>query len=656
MKHTEIQRHLLTTIACILACALPLRAARTIYVDPNAPGQNDGSSWANAYNYLQDALADANSSPKPVEIRVARGMYHPDRSTADPDGSRDANVAFQLINDVAIKGGYGGYAQADPNAQDFGLFESILSGDIQQNDTPYQQHDNSKRVVDGSHTDRTAVINGFTITKGLLRTFDRVPPDFDPGWTARASGGMRSISGSPTIINCTFRQNHCAVFNAVDSNPDFTGCRFEQNNGASDGHTSAMINIESHPDITACTFIENHGHNGGAIYSMDCDVLVADCTFSGNRASGGGAILNVDTSVLLTGCKFLNNRSAYEGGAVHSHGGRIVIDSCTFNTNMAGTGGGAVYVKGASDVLVEDCKFNGNEAMFSAGALHARADCVTLSRCLFRANSAADIAGAAGLVNNSIALVSDCVFASNTARFHGGALFSTSGNLTLSGCFLLGNRVTDTRLAMPYDGVGSALIQLGDGPVQLSNCTLVDNTGTRDTSVIAPFSSLTVRNSIIWDVNAFEVSDGNNLDVIFSNVRDGLWGAGNISVDPLFTNPGYWDPNGTPEDPNDDFWVTGDYYLKSQAGRWNPTSQSWLQDNVTSPCIDAGNPMTPIGREPFPNAGIINMGAYGGTPEASKSWFDAPACETIIAGDINGDCIVDFRDFRLLALHWLEKH
>jgi len=48
------------------------------------------------------------------------------------------------------------------------------------------------------------------------------------------------------------------------------------------------------------------------------------------------------------------------------------------------------------------------------------------------------------------------------------------------------------------------------------------------------------------------------------------------------------------------------------------------------------------------------MGAYGGTGEASKSWFGGPVCETVIAGDINGDCLVDLKDMAILAGHWLE--
>ena len=94
--------------------------------------------------------------------------------------------------------------------------------------------------------------------------------------------------------------------------------------------------------------------------------------------------------------------------------------------------------------------------------------------------------------------------------------------------------------------------------------------------------------------------------------------------------------------------------MKPQAGRWDPNIQSWVLDDVTSPRIDAGDPNSPIGHEPFPNGGIVNMGAYSGTAEASKSYFGKPVCKTIVASDINGDCKVDFLDLRLMALHWLE--
>jgi hypothetical protein len=43
-----------------------------------------------------------------------------------------------------------------------------------------------------------------------------------------------------------------------------------------------------------------------------------------------------------------------------------------------------------------------------------------------------------------------------------------------------------------------------------------------------------------------------------------------------------------------------------------------MTDGRTSPCIDAGDPSDPATEEPTPNGGRINMGAYGGTRQASK--------------------------------------
>jgi hypothetical protein len=166
---------------------------------------------------------------------------------------------------------------------------------------------------------------------------------------------------------------------------------------------------------------------------------------------------------------------------------------------------------------------------------------------------------------------------------------------------------------------------------------------------------LSITNTILWD-GGDEIGVGEDAlaEVAYSDVQGDWPGEGNINVDPLFAAPGYWDLNGTADDPNDDVWVHGDHHLKSQGGRWDPASESWVIDEVTSPCIDAGNPNSPIGLEPFPNGGYINLGAYGGTVEASKSYFGEPPCETIIAGDINGDCRVDLTDLAILVDHWYE--
>ena len=75
-----------------------------------------------------------------------------------------------------------------------------------------------------------------------------------------------------------------------------------------------------------------------------------------------------------------------------------------------------------------------------------------------------------------------------------------------------------------------------------------------------------------------------------------------MSVDPLFANP-----------------AGSDYHLKSNGGRYGPTTGGWVTDALTSWAVDAGDPSYAVGNEPLPNGGRINMGAYGGTSQASKT-------------------------------------
>ena len=187
----------------------------------------------------------------------------------------------------------------------------------------------------------------------------------------------------------------------------------------------------------------------------------------------------------------------------------------------------------------------------------------------------------------------------------------------------------------------------------IENNTIVQNFG-YGVGVVA-YGNGSIRNCIIWENSPQDILHSMPS---FSCIQDWIGGGqGNIDTDPCFVNPGHWeDPCNTPYNHWDDVWIDGDYHLKSQAGRWDANEGRWTKDEVTSLCIDAGDPHSPIGLEPFPNGGIINMGAYGGTAEASKSYFGEPVCETIVAGDINGDCTVNLKDFAIMAYHWLEDH
>ncbi|MHC4628696.1 MAG: right-handed parallel beta-helix repeat-containing protein [Planctomycetota bacterium] len=161
---------------------------------------------------------------------------------------------------------------------------------------------------------------------------------------------------------------------------------------------------------------------------------------------------------------------------------------------------------------------------------------------------------------------------------------------------------------------------ISGGVPTITNCTIAAN-GAFGISSNAP----TVVSTIVYynhaDAGLAQIDSASAI-VSYSDVQGGWPGEGNIDADPLFVWLGHWSGAvGGPEDSSDGFWVSGDYHLRSQAGRWDRFFiQDWVQDWTTSPCVDAGDPDSDYSLEPAPNGGRINMGAYGGTPQASKSF------------------------------------
>ncbi|MBL7152863.1 MAG: hypothetical protein ISS79_04045 [Phycisphaerae bacterium] len=421
------------------------------------------------------------------------------------------------------------------------------------------------------------------------------------GFYGAWGGGIFCWSASPTIANCTFTGNWSgdggAINNYYYSSPNITNCTFTDN--SADNWSGAVHNQEySNPNLTNCTFT----NNGGALV--------------------GGAMGNWYSNPTLINCTFNGNFASY--GAMHNYYSNPTIIDCTFSNNPA-IQGGAMFNAGSSPTLT-NCTFTGNSSDHHGGAIHNAAYCSPiLTNCTFTGNSADEWGGGMYNTGDSNAILTDCIFSGNSAGDWGGAICNIGCDPILTNCTLTKN-VADS---------GSAAIHNIDCNLTLTNCILWQNIPQE----LYIFSSATAV-------------------INYSDVQGWISGpgeTGNINANPRFAHPGYWHPNGTPDDANDDFWVSGDYHLKSQGGRYDPTTQSWVYDDVTSPCIDAGDPMSPIGAEPFPNGGVVNIGAYGATEEASKSYFGKPPCEIIVAGDVNGDCVVDFLDFRLMALHWCES-
>ncbi len=129
------------------------------------------------------------------------------------------------------------------------------------------------------------------------------------------------------------------------------------------------------------------------------------------------------------------------------------------------------------------------------------------------------------------------------------------------------------------------------------------------------------------DYNCIITTDGATFSAWLGNQNDLLeWRKAtgcdthSFSADPLLVNPAGADgllggTNG----------LDDNFHLASTVGSFKGlpfaalTTAGFTVDALHSPCIDAGLPASPAGAEQAPNGGRINLGAFGGTADASLS-------------------------------------
>ncbi|MBN2592228.1 MAG: hypothetical protein JXA81_01885, partial [Sedimentisphaerales bacterium] len=644
---------ILWTITLILIPVIlcPITHGKVIYVNDDAAGANDGTSWINAYIYLQDALDDAKNSEKPVEIRVAQGIYKPDQGANLTPGDREAT--FRLINGVTLKGGYAGVNEVDRNLRDIQRFETTLSGDLNDDDDLTQfvdfarcwrrfstliegcekfdfngnklvdrrdsyvfledvahMADNAYSVLTAYEVEETAVLDSFTITAGNACIFDLSSYH-------HVGAGIHIEMASPVIRNCMLKHNVVEACGgglySLHSSSTIAGCHFEHNLSIEDG--GGLAHEHGSSTITGCTFIQNYaGDDGGGVYlSHEGNPTLENCHIADNVAGddGGGIYCSKECIPLIIGNTVIGNVALNGGGiACKKYPAPVIVDNL-FQANRARDDGGGMYLR-YSVCQVRDNRIKENFAADDGGGIYLKTDD-------FRFGRVADSSFAG---NHIVA---------NTALDNGGGIYCQNVSPKVNNCVIALNFAEDgaglwCRVMVDTDYAQyNPETELFSAPV-LRNVTIYGNFATEIGGAICCRwgSWPDIVDSIIWanttpSRNQIAVLDNSQLTISNSCIEDGWPGFGNINSHPFFFNPGGRYENGTVLDPNDDTLIEGDYHLYSNAGRWDPNSQSWVTDYTTSPCIDAGDPDSPVAHEPFPNGGIINMGAYGGTAEASKS-------------------------------------
>ncbi|MEQ9305432.1 MAG: LamG-like jellyroll fold domain-containing protein, partial [Marinoscillum sp.] len=287
------------------------RLSTIIYVKKNAQGAYDGTSWSNAFDNLQGALAVAGTD---VEIWVAKGTYIPH--------SIDREVSFRINdtgqNNLTLYGGFAGNETLETE-RDPELNITILSGDLFDDDNANVTPGETTRQDNSLHVLYTTSVVGLTID------------------------GFKITGGNANDSGPTFGKNGGGIINFATI--DIYNCTFDSNTSSDEG--AGLWYSSGSSDLINVTVSNNHASvDGGGMYSGG-NPRIFNCVFEDNIAqNGAGLYLTAAGSLgIITNSIFQANDASLQGGAIYATGtSSTEIINNTIYGNSATNDGGGIYI------------------------------------------------------------------------------------------------------------------------------------------------------------------------------------------------------------------------------------------------------------------------------------------------------------------------
>ncbi len=366
------------------------------------------------------------------------------------------------------------------------------------------------------------------------------------------------------------------------------------------------------------------GNNGAGIYCYDCSPTIRNCVIRDGLAEDGS------------------------GGGICFDYGSVNVINCTITGNTAGHYGygGGISCRFSSPTII-GCTINGNKATITGGGIDSGASEPNIFNCIIFDNSAS-AGGGINCYYPGVTKVTNCTIVANSAEYFGGAVHSWSdSNACIENSILWANSAADgAELGLQQAGMATIAycevqdgsqgaydpceqLAWGSGNINIDPCfVLFDHNGDPNLWDFHLISSDGRWNSTFYKVDLNKDGIINLID--FARLAR-IWMQEGILAEDL-NNNGAVDTN--------DLGLLAQYYLV------NRLEGGWISDEMTSPCVDAGDPNSDWSGEPWPNGKRINMGAFGGTEQASMNG-------NLADFDING--AVNFTDFAGFAGKWMTQ-
>ena len=320
--------------SCVLTL-FPFLLSAQIYVDHQATGTSDGSSWQNAYTDLQDAIQNSSSGD---EIWITAGTYFP-----SPTGNR--TIAFVITHSLSLYGGFSG-TESDPAERDPAGDPTILSGDYDDDDKvlvefdPFSfsienNSDNAARIIDAQNVSGSITLDGLTIEGGNN--------------TGTGAGALFSPAGELDVVlrNCNFNENFSGSTGAAirlgGSTSEVLTVLLEHvtarfNKAVGGGSKGAVLwatgNGTINTDYYNCLFVQNQcdSRGGTVVNDLLVNARYFNCIFSTNTAISGGATFeNSSGMALYYNCVFYKNHGINEASVIHNFSDFGSVDVRLYN-------------------------------------------------------------------------------------------------------------------------------------------------------------------------------------------------------------------------------------------------------------------------------------------------------------------------------------
>jgi hypothetical protein len=506
----------------------PFVSNAQVYVNINATGNNDGSSWSNAYTNLNDALNDTTSSPG-TEIWIAAGVYSPPSS----------NTPFVNKYGFSIYGGFTGTESSkSARSNDPWTNRVVLTADIAGNDLNDIPSASSVHKSDNADIILKIEPDGSNLNyKNAIVFIDRI--DFENAYNGHALYS-RPSNGHPsqkqiTLTYCRFKHNYGQTRPAFDIWSNFTA---GVNNYAK---TFELLNciIDENVSVIGLAF-EYRNLNNRQIVNILNNLFIANSVESSTDFGSVGRFIIAGGSQLYV--NFVNNTLSLnqEGSNItpNSNYSPIKLEVVSTNTVLKGRWYNNIYFSNFRSL-----NFYTSNSMTNAYILSSDKNAIDSIPQYSTLNNSVNLNGSPFVDINNMD------FTPISAYRNIGAVNGYNQNITNKDCFA-NNRFTSTQIGLGAIQYNSGSMFTGPGDIASNSTTstmtklYVDAaaTGNNDGSSWADaFTSLT---------SALSYPQISQISKIY--VKNGIYkpvsGTYNITTDGLEIYGGF---NGTETDEND---------------------------------------------------------------------------------------------------------